>query len=91
MNVRDLNLIYVLILFLSNKAFFDLVKGVTSNFFQVLVFKDSSQIHFIYHILLKNRKYFIQYKLYWYPKKFKAWKKNYVIQMTSLLWRWNEN
>ena len=59
MNVRDLNLIYVLILFLSNKAFFDLVKGVTSNFFQVLVFKDSSQIHFIYHILLKNRKYFI--------------------------------
>ena len=53
MNVEDLNLIYVLILFLSNKAFFDLVKGVTSNFFQVLVFKDSSQIHFIYHILLK--------------------------------------
>ena len=84
MNVRDLNLIYVLILFLSNKAFFDLVKGVTSNFFQVLVFKDSSQIHFIYHILLKNQKYFIL-------KKFKAWRKYYVIQMTSLLWRWNEN
>ena len=52
MNVRDLDLIYVLILFFSNKAYFDLVKGVTSNFFQVLAFKNSSQIQFIYHILL---------------------------------------